>query len=249
MPAGPRVEPGLRRLLPAELRFARGDDARAGGEAAHARARRGVAELRDVVARRHSVEHWADGVLATVTRPMILHVQKVAGISGSEAHLLSLLPAPRARLGRAHADAARGRAGRLDFARALEARGVPIDAIPSAPTSTVAFVQLVGYLLRRRPEILHTHLVHAEGYALLAGAVARIPVRFTTKHGFKSSARRRTSASPTGRSRASPTCTSRSRAGSRATSPTSRASTRELRDRPLRHRARRLIWQSRYAAR
>jgi glycosyltransferase involved in cell wall biosynthesis len=75
--------------------------------------------------------------------------------------------------------------GAWDFARALEARGVPLDAIRvRADVDPIAFVQLVAYLARRRPELLHTHLVHAEWYALLAGAVARIPVRFTTKHGF-----------------------------------------------------------------
>ena len=117
---------------------------------------------------------------------MILHVQKVAGISGSEAHLLSLLPGLRARgwdvrMLMLHED----EPGAWDFARALEARGVPLDAIRvRADVDPVAFVQLVGFLMRHRPEILHTHLVHAEWYALLAGAVARVPVRFTTKHGF-----------------------------------------------------------------
>jgi len=117
---------------------------------------------------------------------MILHVQKVAGISGSEAHLLSLLPALRARgwdvrMLMLHEN----EPGAWDFARALEARGVPLDAIRvRADVDPIAFLQLVGYLIRHRPELLHTHLVHAEWYALLAGAVARVPVRFTTKHGF-----------------------------------------------------------------
>ena len=35
-----------------------------------------------------------------------------------------------------------------------------------------------------RPQILHTHLVHADAYGLLAGTVARVPLRFSTKHGF-----------------------------------------------------------------
>jgi glycosyltransferase involved in cell wall biosynthesis len=117
---------------------------------------------------------------------MILHVQKVAGISGSEAHLLSLLPALRARgwdvrMLMLHEN----EPGAWDFARALEARGVPLDAIRvRADVDPIAFLQLVGYLVRHRPELLHTHLVHAEWYALLAGAAARVPVRFTTKHGF-----------------------------------------------------------------
>ena len=117
---------------------------------------------------------------------MILHVQKVAGISGSEAHLLSLLPALRARgwdvrMLMLHEN----EPGAWDFARALEERGVPLDAIRvRADVDPIAFLQLVGYLVRHRPELLHTHLVHAEWYALLAGATARVPVRFTTKHGF-----------------------------------------------------------------
>jgi glycosyltransferase involved in cell wall biosynthesis len=116
----------------------------------------------------------------------ILHLQKVAGISGSEAHLLSLLPGLRERgwdirmlMLHEHEP------GAWDFARELEARGVPIDAIPlRADVDPIAFVRLVAYLVRMRPAILHTHLVHAEWYALLAGAAARVPVRFTTKHGF-----------------------------------------------------------------
>jgi glycosyltransferase involved in cell wall biosynthesis len=117
---------------------------------------------------------------------MILHVQKVAGISGSEAHLLSLLPGLRARgwdvrMLMLHED----EPGAWDFARELEARGVPLDAIRvRADVDPLAFFRLIAYLVRRRPALLHTHLIHAEWYALLAGAVARVPVRFTTKHGF-----------------------------------------------------------------
>src|SRR5579884_3484842 len=119
-------------------------------------------------------------------RRPVIHMQKVAGISGSEAHLLSLLPGLRERgwdirmlMLHEHEP------GAWDFARALEARGVPLDAIPvRADVDPLAFVRLVGYLVRMRPAVLHTHLVHAEWYALLAGALARVPVRFTTKHGF-----------------------------------------------------------------
>jgi glycosyltransferase involved in cell wall biosynthesis len=116
----------------------------------------------------------------------ILHVQKVAGISGSEAHLLSLLPGLRERgwdirmlMLHEHEP------GAWEFANALESRGVPLDAIAvRADVDPVAFLRLVAYLVRARPALLHTHLVHAEWYALLAGAIARVPVRFTTKHGF-----------------------------------------------------------------
>ena len=119
-------------------------------------------------------------------RGLVVHMQKVAGISGSEAHLLSLLPRLRergwdVRMLMLHED----EPGAWDFARELTDRGVPLDAIRiRADVDPIAFGELVTYLVRKRPAILHTHLVHAETYGLLAGTVAGVPVRFSTKHGF-----------------------------------------------------------------
>jgi len=116
----------------------------------------------------------------------VLHVQKVAGISGSEAHLLSLLPRLRDRgfdirflMLHEHEP------GAWEFARALKSRGVPLDALPlTADVDPLAFLRLLGYHARHRPRILHTHLVHADAYGQLAGTLARVPVRVSTKHGF-----------------------------------------------------------------
>ena len=119
-------------------------------------------------------------------RVKVLHVQKVAGISGSEAHLLSLLPrlAERGwdvRLLMLHEH----EPGAWDFARELRARGVQLDAIPiSGDVDPIAFVRLTRFLVAERPDILHTHLVHADAYGLMAGALAAVPVRVSTKHGF-----------------------------------------------------------------
>jgi glycosyltransferase involved in cell wall biosynthesis len=116
----------------------------------------------------------------------VLHLQKVAGISGSEAHLLSLLPRLQERgwdirflMLHEHEP------GAWDFARELTAHGIPLDAIPlAADVDPVAFFRIVAYLARRPPTILHTHLVHAEVYGQLTGAVTGVPIRITTKHGF-----------------------------------------------------------------
>jgi glycosyltransferase involved in cell wall biosynthesis len=116
----------------------------------------------------------------------VLHLQKVAGISGSEAHLLSLLPRLQqrgwdVRMLMLHEN----EPGAWDFARELTDRGVPLDAIQvGADVDPVAFTRLVAYLARQRPAILHTHLVHADAYGLPAGTIARVPIRFSTKHGF-----------------------------------------------------------------
>jgi glycosyltransferase involved in cell wall biosynthesis len=116
----------------------------------------------------------------------VLHVQKVAGISGSEAHLLSLLPRLRergwdVRLLMLHEN----EPGAWDFVRALTAADVPVDAMPIArDVDPPAFLGLVRYLARTRPQILHTHLVHADAYGQIAGTLARVPTRISTKHGF-----------------------------------------------------------------
>lgn len=116
----------------------------------------------------------------------ILHLQKVAGIAGSETHLLSLLPRLRergwnSRMLMLHGD----EPGAWEFAQELRSLGVPLAAIRlRADVDPLAFVRVVGYLLRTRPALLHTHLVHGDVYGQLAGTIARVPVRFSTKHGF-----------------------------------------------------------------
>jgi glycosyltransferase involved in cell wall biosynthesis len=116
----------------------------------------------------------------------VLHLQKVAGISGSEAHLLSLLPQLQERgwdirflMLHEHEP------GAWDFARELRARGIPLDAIPlAADVDPIAFFRIAGYLARTQPRILHTRLVHADVYGQLTGALTGVPIRVSTKHGF-----------------------------------------------------------------
>jgi glycosyltransferase involved in cell wall biosynthesis len=117
---------------------------------------------------------------------IVLHVQKVAGISGSEAHLLSLLPALKrrgwdVRFLMLHED----EPGAWDFVRELEAGGVPVDAIQMhTDVDPGTFARVLAYLVKHRPTILHTHLIHADAYGQTAGTIARVPVRLSTKHGF-----------------------------------------------------------------
>jgi glycosyltransferase involved in cell wall biosynthesis len=116
----------------------------------------------------------------------VMHVAKASGISGSERHLLLLLPQLRARgwdvrFVLLH----EGEAGARELSRGLEEQGVPVDAVrlPFAGDPR-AFVRLVGLVRRHRPAILHTHLVHADFHALPAGRLGRVPVLASTKHGF-----------------------------------------------------------------
>ena len=123
----------------------------------------------------------------------VLHVGKVSGISGSEAHLLTLLPDLRERgwdVRFAHLH--ENEPGAAEFAGRLTAAGVPVERIrlPRA-ADPVVFARLLRLVRRTRPAILHTHLVHADFYGLVAGALAGVPVRVSTKHGFNSFRERR----------------------------------------------------------
>jgi len=119
-------------------------------------------------------------------RSTVLHLAKIAGISGAETHLLSLLPRLRergwdVRLLQLH----EGERGAFEFADELRGRGVPVELIRlGADVDPVAFARVAAYFGRSRPLILHTHLVHADVYGQLAGALAAVPLRVSTKHGF-----------------------------------------------------------------
>lgn len=114
----------------------------------------------------------------------MVHLQKVGGISGSERYLLGLLP----QLRRAGWDARMivlHDGGAQTFVDELRAGEVPVALVPlRSDVDPVAFARLVSAFKRMRPTIVQTHLVHADFYGLCAAALARVPVRVSTKHGF-----------------------------------------------------------------
>jgi glycosyltransferase involved in cell wall biosynthesis len=111
----------------------------------------------------------------------VLHVQKAAGIGGSERHLLSLLPA----LARSGLDvrmliAATDEGNRL--VEALGARAIPLRVVPAGPHLNPALVAALAREIHAfRPDIVHTHLVHADIHGQLATAASRA-VRVSSVH-------------------------------------------------------------------
>ena len=118
------------------------------------------------------------------TRPPPAEGRRHLRLGGAPA--LAAAAAARARLGRADADAARERAGRLGLRpRARGARRAARRDPAARRTSTRSRSCGSPATSRaHRPAILHTHLVHADAYGQMAGMLARVPVRFSTKHGF-----------------------------------------------------------------
>jgi len=113
----------------------------------------------------------------------VLHLHKLTGVSGSEGHLLALLPALRERgvdarflgLDVPETDAPR-------FYERLEALEVPyrrvrcgLDVSPRLARDVVRAVRA------ERPDLIHTHLVHGDIYGSIAALLTRTPV-VSTRH-------------------------------------------------------------------
>ena len=108
----------------------------------------------------------------------ILHIHKITGISGSERHLLSLLPALRERgvdarflgLDVPGTDAAR-------FYSELAAAGVPSQHVRcTLDVNPRMAVNVVRAVRRSEPDLIHTHLVHADIYGSIASRATGVPL-------------------------------------------------------------------------
>jgi glycosyltransferase involved in cell wall biosynthesis len=108
----------------------------------------------------------------------VLHVHKLTGVGGSEGHLLALLPALRERgidarflgLDVAGSDAPR-------FYRELDRLEVPYRLVRCGPDVSPRMAVDVDAAVREEaPDLLHTHLVHADVYGTLASVAERVPL-------------------------------------------------------------------------
>ena len=113
----------------------------------------------------------------------VLHAHRVAGVGGSERHLLALLPALAARgvevsfLG---LDDPRG--DPEPFYAELQRAGIPCSRLRAPRDFDPALAVRAARAVRsRRPDIVHTHLVHADVYGALAAAAAGAAL-VSTKH-------------------------------------------------------------------
>jgi glycosyltransferase involved in cell wall biosynthesis len=113
----------------------------------------------------------------------IVHVHRISGIGGSERHLLALLPALRA-----HGiepsfvglDDPRGDAE--PFYAALEAAGIPFARVPASHDLDPRLPFRIARAARPfRPDLVHTHLVHADVHGAAASVLLRTPL-VSTKH-------------------------------------------------------------------
>lgn len=112
-----------------------------------------------------------------------LHLHKLTGVSGSERHLLALLPALRERgvdarfvgLDVPGTDAPR-------FYERLDELRVPYRRVRCGPDVSPRLARDVVRAVRAdAPDLLHTHLVHADVYGSVAATLTRTPF-VSTRH-------------------------------------------------------------------
>jgi glycosyltransferase involved in cell wall biosynthesis len=106
----------------------------------------------------------------------VLHAIKVQGIGGAERHLLALLPALRERGVDARLLSLDAGADSARFHDALEAAGVPWRRVTCGlDASPLLAVRVARAVRAERPDLLHTHMVHADVYGSLAAHALRVP--------------------------------------------------------------------------
>ncbi len=114
----------------------------------------------------------------------VLHLIKATGLAGAERHLLDLLPGLRARGCDARAIVLDERADpACEFLEALRAREVPAERCPiHADFDPALVVRLWKRFRHAQPDIVHTHLIHADLHGTWAARWANVPAVVTTRH-------------------------------------------------------------------
>jgi glycosyltransferase involved in cell wall biosynthesis len=112
----------------------------------------------------------------------VLHATKVRGIGGAEQHLLALLPALRARGVDARFLSLDAGDDAERFHRALDDRDVPWRRVRSGlDVSPRLAANVLRAVRAEAPDLLHTHMVHADVYGSLAAHILRTPF-VSTRH-------------------------------------------------------------------
>lgn len=116
----------------------------------------------------------------------IIHIQKVAGIAGSENHLLTLLPGLQKHGYEPTMLVLADSEDRPEpFIEQMQAAGIQTHLIcMSADIDLLLVPQITGYLGQHSFDLIHTHLFHADIYCTLTARLAGIKAIVSTKHGF-----------------------------------------------------------------
>ena len=114
----------------------------------------------------------------------VVHIIKATRISGAERHLLILLPALKARGIDVHLILLEDPAHPVDdMAHQLTEADVPVWRIPIYRHNDVQVIGRIRHVLRTlHPDIVHTHLIHADLYGTAAARLSRVRTVISSRH-------------------------------------------------------------------
>lgn len=114
----------------------------------------------------------------------VVHIIKVTGIAGAEQHLIRLLTGLRIK----QIDASiillvEPRNLMDDYVHLLTRRDVPIERLVIHHHADISLLwRLTSLLGRLKPDIVHTHLIHADLYGIPAARLAGVSLVFSSRH-------------------------------------------------------------------
>lgn len=119
-----------------------------------------------------------------MTAMRVLHISKVTGISGSEGHLLRLLPGLVTRGIVVQMAVLEDPRYPVDaFCQRLQDGAVPVIRVPVRRHLDPGAVRSLARLIRSfAPDVVHTHLVHADFYGLPLAARAGVRCMVSSRH-------------------------------------------------------------------
>lgn len=105
----------------------------------------------------------------------VLHIQKVSGVGGSERHLLTLLPALAAN-GVEPVMCVLDAPGAGPFKQLVVDAGISLVEVPAGQDINPALAfRLRAEIRRQAPDLVHTHLIHADTHGQLAARSSGLP--------------------------------------------------------------------------
>ena len=114
----------------------------------------------------------------------VVHVIKATRIAGAERHLTILLPALKARGVEVALLLIEDPAKPVDdLVALLETSGIPVTRIPIKRHLDFGVIGRLRRALRaQHPDIVHTHLIHADLYGMAAAKLARVRTVISSRH-------------------------------------------------------------------
>jgi glycosyltransferase involved in cell wall biosynthesis len=114
----------------------------------------------------------------------VVHISKVVAIAGSEGHLLNLLPGLEARGVSTHMLVmVEPRRPMLNFMARWQEIGIDAASLPIYhDLDLTAVTRLARHLRHLQPDVVHTHLIHADLYGTLAARLTGTQTIISTRH-------------------------------------------------------------------